>query len=558
MSDSDDLRDSARAIRGRVSTSEAWMPVRDLNNSGADLLSSGNVEEGARMLREAIALTEGSDAPDARDLRSRALLNLSSAHDYKAELSVALQLVDEAIFVGADLIEEIGDVRGTRTVVVNGMISRTQILAQADRLDEALVQVDEAAAVLERHTDVLQAELMQFQVHNIRSSILLVLGRLQEAESEARLALDLALRIDPGMAANPYVNLGAIAQQTGDQQAANEFIELANAIQEQSGDLVTRQLALENRARTAMQQERFEEAGEAFREAAALAKQSGLVTRATACRMGGAAVYLQTGNPVLAAQVMRELIADLGTEGAVHDRREAYGFLGDAESKRGKFERAQEAYDMARTLTRSAHERCRVDLRRAEMQAEWASFTVRPGKRLDRLRAGLELAIPVLLATEALRGDFPPGPIRERWSLQVAAPARELAFRLAVTLHDADLLLELIENAAASATLQAEALEVEALEREEMPAPGGPALAPVVDLFTSADADADVNAATVELPAAASGFAGAMATSTPVRFAPPPRVVGIPGAEPALEKWIRIAETEYGVTVRSDSVVAAW
>lgn len=550
MTDSDELSDSARSIRGRVPTSEPWIPVRDLNNSGADLLRSGDIDEGARMLREAIALTDGSDSPDARDLRSRALLNLSSAHDYKAELAVALRLVDEALAVGAGVIDEIGDVKGTRTVVVNGMISRTQILAQADRLDEALVQVDEAAAVLERHDEVMQAELMQFQVHNARSTILLVIGRLQEAESEARLALDLALQIDPSMAANPYVNLGAIAQQTGDQQAANEFVELANALQAQSGDLVTRQLALENRARTAMQQEKYEEAGEAFREASALAKKAGLATRDTASRLGGAAVYLQTGNPVLAAKVLRKLIDDLGTEGAVHDRREAYGFLGDAESKRGKFVLAEEAYDMARTLTRSAHERCRVDLRRAEMQAEWASFTVRPGKRLARLRAALEMAIPVLLATEAMRGDFAPGPIRERWSLQVAAPARELAFRLAVTLHDADVLFELIENAAASATLQAEALEVqEAPTSEDAPAA-------VIDLF--GDAGSDTDESPLELPAAASGFVGEIVTATPVRFAPPPRVVAIPGAEPALEKWIRVAEAEYGVAVRSDAVVAAW
>ena len=254
---------------------------------------------------------------------------------------------------------------------------------------------------------------------------------------------------------------------------------------------------------------------------------------------------------MLAVKVLRQLIAELGTEGAVHDRREAHSFLGDAESKRGKFVRADEAYRAARELSRSSYERCRVDLRRAEMQAEWASFTPSPGKRLARLRTGLDMAIPVLLATEALRADFTPGPVRERWSLQVSAPARELAFRLATTLGDAEVLFALIENAAASATLQAEAIEarmpdVETSVLTPFPIPSG-----VEDLPPD-----PVTAH--ELPAAASGFMGETAPSVPLRFAPPPRVVAVPGAEPVLERWIGIAEAEYEVVVRSETVVAAW
>lgn len=556
MTDSEDLRDSGRSIRGRVPTSEPWIPVRDLNNNGATLLNSGDIDEGARMLREAIALTDGSDDPEARDLRTRALLNLSAVHDYRAELSEALRLIDDALRIGAGVLNEIGDDRGTRTVILNAMISRTQTLVQSDRIDEALVQVDEASTVLATQDDIGQAGLMQFQAHNIRSAILLTIGRLQEAESEARIALDLALRIDPALATNPYVTLGAIAQRTGDLQAGREFIELANALQQDSGDLVTRQIALENRARAAMQQERYDEARAAFEEAAVLAKEAGLVSRLAACRMGYAAVYLQTGNPVLAAKVMRDLIDEHGAALSVHDRREAYGFLGDADSKRGKFALASESYDTARELSRSAHERCRVDLRRAEMMAEWASFTPMPGKRLARLREALDMAIPVLLATEAMRGDFSPGPIRERWSLQVAAPARELAFRLASTLNDGVVMFELIENAASSGTLQAEAIEVQEAQDAQLT---DEAIAPITELFGGDSiGNEGGDDSTLELPAAASGFVGEMVAAMPVRFAPPPRVIPFPGAEPALEKWILIAEAEYGVAVRSDATVASW
>lgn len=545
-----DAPESARHIRGRVPTSEPWIPVRDLNNDGAGLLGRGEIDEGVRMLREAIERTEGRDEIDARDLRSRALLNLAGVHDYRAELADALRLIDESLTIGAVLVEEVGDERGTRTVIVNGMVSRTQILMQSDRIEEAFAQTDEALALLDAH-DIDQADLMRFQVLNARSSLLLFTGRLQDAEADARAALDLAARVDPAFAAHPYLTLGAIAQQTGDLAASHEFIALANAVHDADGDLVTRQITTENRARAAMRQESYDEASELFQQAAVLAKEGGLVTRLTASRMGYAAVYLQTGNPVLAAKVLRELIDELGTDGAVHDRREAYSFLGDAESKRGKFVLAEQAYGAARNLSRSPYERCRVDLRRAEMQAEWASFTPLPRKRLERLRAGLELAIPVLLATEALRGDFTPGPIRERWSLEVAAPARELAFTLATVLGDSETMLALIENASASATLQVEAAEAAEASTPTMESPS-----PVVALF---DADAaDEDDVTWELPAAAAGFVGDMGAALAVRFAPPPRVVAIPGEDAALEKWIRIAEAEYGVSIRSDVVVAAW
>jgi len=549
-----DPSESARHVQGKVPTSEPWIPVRDLNNNGAAAIGRGDVDEAERMLREAIARTEGSDEIDARNLRSRALLNLSGVHDYRAELGEALRLVDEGLAVAAALVADIGDERGTRTVIVNGMVSRTQILMQSDRMNEAFAQTDEALAFLDAH-EIDQADLMRFQVLNTRASLLLFSGRLQDAEANARAALDLTARVDPALAAHPYLTLGAIAQQTGDLAAAHEFIELSSSLQSSDGDIVTRQITMENRARSAMQREDYDEASELFRQAATLAHEGGLVTRLTASRMGYAAAYLQTGNPVLAAKVLRQLIDELGTDGAVHDRREAYSYLGDAESKRGKFVLGDEAYRMARELSRSPYELCRVDLRRAEMHAEWASLTPLPRKRVGRLRTALDMAIPVLLATEALRGDFAPGRIRERWSLEVAAPARELAFTLAGVLGDYEAMMALIENASASATLQ-----VEAVEAAEAASPADEHLAPVVSLFgTEANDDDGFDGDdTWELPAAAAGFVGDMGASTTVRFAPPPRVMAFPGQEAALEKWIGIAETEYGVTIRSDVMVASW
>lgn len=548
------------AVRGKIPASPRWRPVRDLNNEAATRLHHGEVGPVGEQLRDAVARTRVPDVDaEGLDLRARALLNLASVHEYEGDLTGALRLAEEALGAASDAIALIGDERATRTVQINGMLSRAQTLTLMDRLEDALTAVDDAEALLD--SDGLdQRGLLTFSVHNARTGIFIVTGRLQDAETEAKLALAAALAENPQLSGHVYVNLGVIAQRTGDEAAALEYLKLAEQAHEYGGDAVSRQLSAENLARVAMQQGRFAEAEEGFVRAAMLAKEAGLTTRLAACRTGAAAVYLQSGNPVRAAKALRGILADLNREGGVHEKREAYGFLGDAESERGRFGAADEAYRAARDLTRSAHERCRVNLRRAEMHAEWASFTPGPRRRAERLKQAVELAVPVLLATEALRNDFAPGQTRERWSLHVAAPARELAFRLAVTLGDSELLFGLIENAAASATLEAEAVEAQ-LPSESL-ANSSALNAPVLPFPLTAqrdddgDDDRDDDAAT--LPAAASGLVGDLGSTTTLRFAPPPRVVAIPGGDPVLEPWIRAAEAEYGVAVRSNVVVAAW
>lgn len=516
-------------------------------------LHQGDVASAGVKLREVLAQTSTADVDaEGLDLRARAGMNLAAVHEFEGDLTGALRITDEALAAASEAIAQIGDERATRTVLINGMLSKTQTLTLMDRLDDAFETVAAAEALLDAAApdgeDLDQRGLLAFTVHNVRTTLLIITGRLREAEVEAQRALAIGLVENPQLIGHVYANLGVIAQRTGDANATREYLQLAEQAQELGGDAVSRQLSAENLARAAMQQERFADAEAGFIRAAKLAKEAGLSTRLAACRTGLAAVYLQSGNPARAAKVLRGILTDLDREGGVHERREAYGFLGDAESKRGRFAAADGAYRAALDLARSAHERCRVNLRRAEMQAEWASFTPGPRKRIERLTQGLELAVPVLLATEALRNDFPPGPTRERWSMQVAAPARELAFRLAVLLGQSALLFELIENAAASATLQAEAVEAQLPSETSMPS-----LAPVLSLPAAPE-----SGESAELPAAASGLIGDLGSTTTLRFAPPPRVVALPGAEPALEPWIRAAEAEYGVAVRSDAVVAAW
>ncbi|MBW8761017.1 MAG: tetratricopeptide repeat protein [Microbacterium sp.] len=529
------------AVLGRIPATPRWKPGRDKNNEAAMMLHAGRVDEAGALLGEVVALTRVADVDgEGLDMRARALLNLAAAHEFRGDLVEALRTADEGLAAASEALELIGDERATRTVQLNGMLARAQTLTQMDRLDDALAGIDDAEALLDSE-GLDQRELLQFSVHNARTAVLIVTGRLQEADDEAQRALAVALPVGPALSGHAYANLGVIAQRTGDDEAAREYLQLAHRAQELSGDATSRQHAVENLARAALQEGRMREAEEGFRKAAELAQQIGLTTRLAASRTGLAAVLLQSGRAGAAAKALRTLLDELDPDAAVHERLEAYSFLGDAESTRNRYLAADDAYRAALDLARSPRDRGRINLRRAEMHAEWASMSITPRSRRARLEKARDLAIPVLLVTEALRDGLAPGGTRERWSLQVAAPARELAFRLARTLGDSALLFQLVENAAASVTLQASAAADTAVilpfER-----PSGPR-----DDVWERD----------ELPAAAAGLLGGEGTAS-VRFAPPPRVVAVPGGEPVLDEWIRTAEAEYGIPLRTETTVPAW
>jgi len=530
------------AVLGRIPATPRWKPGRDKNNEAAMMLHAGRVDEAAALLGEVVALTRVADVDaEGLDMRARALLNLAAAHEFRGDLVEALRTADEGLVAASEALELIGDERATRTVQLNGMLARAQTLTQMDRLDDALAGIADAESLLGSE-GLDQRELLQFSVHNARTAVLIMTGRLQEAEDEARRALAVAVNVGPALSGHAYANLGVIAQRTGDDDAAREYLQLAHRAQELSGDATSRQHAVENLARAAMQEGRMREAEAGFRKAAELAQEIGLTTRLAASRTGLAAVLLQSGRAGAAAKALRTLLDELDPDAAVHERLEAYSFLGDAESTRNRYPAADEAYRAALDLARSPHDRGRINLRRAEMHAEWASMSITPRSRLARLEKARDLAVPVLLVTEALRDGFAPGGTRERWSLQVAAPARELAFRLARTLGDSALLFQLVENAAASVTLQAAAAAVDTAVILPFERPSDPR-----DGVWERD----------ELPAAAAGLLGGEGTAS-VRFAAPPQVVAVPGGEPVLDEWIRAAEAEYGITLRAETAVPAW
>src|SRR5690606_9832049 len=136
-------------------------------------------------------------------------------------------------------------------------------------------------------------------------------------------------------------NLGAIAQRSGDRETTRLYMQLAHRANEQQGDAAARQLSLENLARVAFDEGNLGEAAKHFDEAAALARDAGLVTRFASCRMGAATVAVRLGQPGAAAKTLRRLISELERVDNLTERAEAYGFLGDAEAARGKFAAAE-------------------------------------------------------------------------------------------------------------------------------------------------------------------------------------------------------------------------
>ena len=154
-------------------------------------------------------------------------------------------------------------------------------------------------------------------------------------------------------------------------------------------------------------------------------------------------------------------------------------------------------------------------------------------------RAALDLALPAALATDALRGRFAAGPMRERWIRTVSTVAFEVALQSISALAETRLAVEVIEFLCSSPSLDAFAPSSSASDR-----------APENDR---------VRFAVLEAPyaLAASGEAGRASPTATGGGAPPPFVRAMPGDE-SFRVWIAESERRYGVAIRSAEAVDAW
>jgi tetratricopeptide (TPR) repeat protein len=166
---------------------------KDLHDEGVRLAAAGDLPGARAALEAALATVPAKD-------RAQCLLNLAHVVDLAGERQHAVELMTEAI----PLAEE-----PVRTLVV---AARADLLPWLDRWDEAWQDVEAALVDAEPPREVV--------LRNTRVALLMMVGRLTEAEEDATAAVELAARHAPEFLPNLYTNLATLADEAGDEQRA--------------------------------------------------------------------------------------------------------------------------------------------------------------------------------------------------------------------------------------------------------------------------------------------------------------------------------------------------
>ncbi|MGW4113617.1 hypothetical protein ACWEFJ_22345 [Actinosynnema sp. NPDC004786] len=167
----------------------------ELNDRAVHLAAAGDLD-GARAALEA-ALT--APAPH----RAQVLLNLAHVVDLAGDRQRAADLLTEAVETGE------GEVRLT------AVAARADLLPWLGRWDEAWRDVEAALADTEPEHQV--------GLRSTRVGLLMMAGRLAEAEADAVEAVGLAARHAPEHLAGLYANLALLADEAGDERRAAEY-----------------------------------------------------------------------------------------------------------------------------------------------------------------------------------------------------------------------------------------------------------------------------------------------------------------------------------------------
>ncbi|MBW4717966.1 tetratricopeptide repeat protein [Saccharothrix obliqua] len=503
-----------------------WHRCVELNGRGAELAAAGDLA-GARELFEA-AHREVADEDDLDALVCRAVVagNLAGVAD-------AVRWSTEAIDVGRVVLARGGDPHGTTQVVVNALLTRAQHLRHGSRLDEALADLDEAAALVGEQPPVVA----------LRAAVLAAAGRFAEASVAAGRALDLAYASAPELLPFVHSTLAEIAGGTGDHDGGVEHHSLARDLAEATGDGNARAAALVSLARLAYLASDHDRAAALYDEAEALLRTAGDERALAPCLLGRAAVETARGRPRAALPLVEQALAVFGDRVTPVELIVASQVHGAALEALGEYAAADERYA-------AAEEACeRAGLWHVSLGAAWwradalvrRAATVDGVRRQELARRALDVALPAALAAEAVRQRFPHGPLRERWVALAAAPAVQSAFTALAAVGDVDLAAAYIDHVAGTVSLSpAEEAPVERGDLVALPAPPVPEedhLPYAASFLTTAGEDP-------AFPAAG--------------FALPPRVRLDPATPTALDAWLDTAERRYGFPVRSAEAVASW
>ena len=168
----------------------AW---KDLHNEGVRQAAAGDLAGARATLETALASASAAD-------RAQSLLNLAHVVDLAGDRQHAVDLMTEALPVAEGPL---------RAIVV---ASRADLLPWLGRWDEAWQDVEAALVDAEPQQEVM--------LRHTRVGLLMMAGRLAEADADAVATIELAARHAPEFLQNLYANLAIIADQTGDEQRA--------------------------------------------------------------------------------------------------------------------------------------------------------------------------------------------------------------------------------------------------------------------------------------------------------------------------------------------------
>jgi len=553
MSHHDDHTSQVPGVRTKTTLGPRWHPFRDLNNEAIRLSAQGRLSEAEAMYEAAYRMTLVGDVDAAGwDARARALTNLAGLRETLGDVDSALTLSAEALAACGQALDQVGDRYGTRAVKASVLINRAQTLHRVGRLEDSLVDLD---AALELATGGGQDndDLLAFNLRNTKANTLTSLERWPEADTEARAALDLAMRHHPTLAGYPYTTLAIIMEATGDFAAAQQFLQLSADVNSIAGEESARASAIANLGRLAMRRGDFDAAADAFAQAEKsflAGEQPGKVAQIQYSR---GVLAINAGQFDTARQLLSEAAHGLDATGDASTLAECRGLLGDLLAFNGEFDDAEELHLTARrahTAAGANFQAARVDGRRAVTRYLRAVNASTPDDQLRFLREAMDLALPAALATDAIRHRFAPGPTRERWVATVSEPVMSMVFALAVQLHDIALLWELIENVSATVSLQSE-IQLNPLQIG------------LAQAFDSLETGQRFEPATdpVDLPfAAGAALITTDETQTfPVTgFGLPPRLRIDPDRSALLSDWIDRAEHRYGFPVRTREEINSW
>jgi tetratricopeptide (TPR) repeat protein len=470
---------------------------KDLNNKGVELLKGGDTV-GAKAAFDAAYRETTVDT----EARVSTLVNLSAVVD-----------PDQAL----DLLAEAAGLASTLRATV--LATRADILLRLGRWDEAWQDIERGLADASPHEQAL--------LHNVKTGLLMVAGRLVEAKAEAlatielatahmpdlaahahtnlarisealgdkatsrairasalvaggqfgaaadeaRIALDLAYAEAPHLAASVHATLAEIAGSTGDLAGSAEHWGLARDLSAATGDNAVEATALLSLGRLAYLASDNDRASLLYDEASVLLRANGDRRGLAVCLHGRAAVEVSRGRPRDALMLLDDV---LDTLTAPLERVATYQVQGGALEALGEFAQADERYGLAMTVSEQAglwHVALGIAWWRADALVRWAS-TVSGEPRHELSRRALDLALPAALAAEAVRHRFDHGPLRERWAALAAAPATRAAFEAIAAVGDVELAAAYIDHIAATVSLQ-QAMPIARDELLSLPEPPG-------------------------------------------------------------------------------------